>query len=395
MHICLDLSVLRTRPTGVGYYGYFLAKALNERAAESSCYLAFDGLRFARLEAFLDAYANRSALATSVNQALWNTVAPVSLLRTFYRQVKRAAFVRGCRGLDLVHAITYAPPAHAGTPWLPLLHDLSHVRAPHFHPVERVRFLERTDRRIGEAALVNTVSEFSRGEIVTLLGVPQDRVRVTYPGVDPIFAQRKAADPAILSHYGLKSGRFLLSVATIEPRKNVEALVLAFARLAPAVRKDAVLLLTGQGGWRGMAFPKDAESLQRQGTIRFTGYVSSDHLRVFYQNCALFLYPSHYEGFGIPVVEAHFAGAPAAISFGSGVREAAAGLAREIRATDIEGWSSAMREAIETDAWSHPKPRALRAAAAAPFTWRRNAQLTQALYEEIHGRVAAPLAGQG
>jgi glycosyltransferase involved in cell wall biosynthesis len=383
MRVCLDLNVLSGRPTGVGYYGYFLARALLDQFVDAEQYLAFDGLRFAELRRFLDDFAQRSALKTNLNQSLWQSTAAIPMMRSAWRRLKGIAFLRGSARCDLLHAISYAAPARAAMPWVPLIHDLSHLRVPQFHPDERVRWLEAQDARIGEAALINTVSEFTKGEIVTLLNVNPERVRVTHPGVNPIFGGKGADDGTVLTQFGLTPGRFLLSVGGLDPRKNLGTIATAFARLPPSVRRDCVLVFVGQPGWSRVDFPKIATPLRESGAIRCIGYLSTDQLRALYQHTALFLYPSHYEGFGIPVVEAHLAGAPVAIAKGAGAEEAACGLALDAPASDIDGWSRLMRQALEDDAWQDPKARAARIAAARAFTWQRNATLTYKIYDEV------------
>jgi len=384
MRVCLDLSVLRTRPTGVGYYGLFLGKALLENFPQAQKYLAFDGLRFSRLQGFINRYERQSALKTEISHSLWEATAPVPMLRGAWRRLKGFAFSRGASACDLVHSITYAPPVRGATAWLPVIHDLSHLRFPQFHPAERIRWLTAHDAALGEAVLINTVSEFSKNEIVSLLGIAPDRIRITYPGTDPAFALPPSEEGArILSRYGLKAGRFLLSVATINPRKNLGTIAAAFAQLPQTIRDETVLVFAGQSGWERVEFSKAATRLRERGEIGFIGYVPTDHLRALYHNTSLFLFPSHYEGFGIPVAEAHLAGAPVAIAKGAGAREAACGLALEIAVTDVDGWSQAMREALGSEAWRDENARAARTAAAKQFTWRRNAQLTFDIYAEI------------
>jgi len=383
MRVCLDLSVLSSRPTGVGYYGYFLGKALLEQFADAEHYVAFDGLRFAGLKSRLDDFARRSSVKSSLNQFVWQTTAANSLLRSAWRRVKAVAFARGLSRCDLVHAISYGPPARASTPWIPLITDLSHRRVPQFHPEERVRWLEAQDARIDDSALINTISEFTKSEVVSLLGVDPARVRVTYPGVDPIYAQLRPEDALTVARFGLTEGRYLLTVGAIDPRKNLETIAVAFARLPQPVRRDCVLLFAGQPGWGRVDFPAIAAPLRDRGEIRFIGYVSSDELRALYRYAALFLYPSHYEGFGIPVAEAHLAGAPVAIAKGSGAQEAACGLAEEIAANDIDGWSALMRRALEGEAWRDLQAREARTASARAFTWERNAALTHEIYNEV------------
>lgn len=387
MRVCLDLSILSSRPTGIGYYGYFLGNALLEQFAEAEHYLAFDGLRFSRLNHLLEEFTRRSTIKTYVNQRLWQTTAANPTLRSAWRRIKGITFSRGLPPCELVHAISYAPPARTAAAWVPLLTDLSHLRVPQFHPGERIRWLEAQDARISEAALVNTISDFTKNEIVALLGVDAARVRVTYPGVNPMFGEAQREDDLTLSEFGLTPGRFLLSVGAIDPRKNLGTIAAAFAQLPQSVRRDSVLVFVGQQGWNRVGFPAIATPLRERGEIRFVGYASTDQLRALYQHTALFLYPSYYEGFGIPVAEAHLAGAPVAIAKGAGAQEAGCGLAFEAAADDVDGWSQLMRQALDDETWRTSKARLARAAAARAFTWEQNAKLTQGIYDEVSQRV--------
>jgi hypothetical protein len=262
MRVCLDLSVLRSRPTGVGYYGYFLGKALVENFVEAENYLVFDGLRFLGLKRFVDAHTRQSEIKAGLYQSLWNATAPYPALRSAWRLVKGSAFSRGAARCDLVHAISYAPPIRAAAAWLPLVHDLSHLRFPQFHPAERVRWLKAHDAALDDAILINTVSEFTKGDIVVLLGVDPDRVRVTYPGVNPAFGQARSDDASVLSRYGLKAGRFLLSVATLDPRKNLTTIAAAFARLPQSLRRDAPSSLSGSRDGIGSHFRRTSRACE-------------------------------------------------------------------------------------------------------------------------------------
>jgi glycosyltransferase involved in cell wall biosynthesis len=387
MRVCMDLSVLRTRPTGVGYYGLYLAMALLESFPEAHQYFAFDGLRTRGLADFVQDYQRKSTIGTDLSQSVWNATAPLPPLRIAWRWLKRLAFSRTAAAFDLVHAITYAPPARGAAIWLPLIHDLSYLRFPQFHPRERVRWCKAHDSLLSEAPLINTVSEFTKNEIVTLLRIAPNRIRVTHPGVNPAFGLPPLEESdRILSRYGIKAGRFLLSVATIAPQKNLDTIAAAFARLPQKVRDRAALVFVGQPGWDRVVFPKTVAHLRRRGEIRFIGYVPIDHLRALYQNTALFLYPSLYEGFGIPVAEAHLAGAAVAIAAESGTREAGCGLALEIPAINVDEWTRVMKQALESDAWRDEKARAARSAAGKLFTWYRNALLTSEIYAEIASR---------
>jgi alpha-1,3-rhamnosyl/mannosyltransferase len=153
--------------------------------------------------------------------------------------------------------------------------------------------------------------------------VAPERIVVTRPGVDPFYrATDRTPDAAALAALDVAPGRFLLAVATLEPRKNLATLVAAYGGLPPPMQAAAPLLLVGQPGWGDLGFPPEAERLIAAGRLRLTGYLPKPSVRALYRATALFLYPSIYEGFGLPPAEALASGAPVAISADTAMEEA-------------------------------------------------------------------------
>ncbi len=231
-------------------------------------------------------------------------------------------------------------------PAVATVHDLSTLRFPEFQPARRVRFLERhLAATVDRADHLLTVSEFVRREMIELLGVKPERVSAIHSGVDAAFHPRAADDPTLLgtlARRGLEPGAYLLSVATFEPRKNLEGLVAAYANLPAAQRRAYPLVLVGAPGWKNESLQQALDKLGDRGEVRRLGFVPEAELPLLYAGARLFVYPSLYEGFGLPPLEAMASGTPVITSSGTAMEEVAGGAATLIEPRNTE----ALRDAI-------------------------------------------------
>jgi len=203
------------------------------------------------------------------------------------------------------------------------VHDLSCFDHPEWHPAERVRFMEeQLPRALNEAQVVTVVSEATKRRLQAWFGVPDERVVVTYPGVDRVFAPVGGGQAQRwLSRAGVVPQRYFLGVGTIEPRKNWLTVLQAYAMLPRRVREGWPLLVVGMKGWMTDAIEELAAPLRAEGSVRFLGFVPDEGLAALYTHTAGFFYLSFYEGFGLPPVEAMACGAPVVVGNQSSLPE--------------------------------------------------------------------------
>jgi alpha-1,3-rhamnosyl/mannosyltransferase len=200
-------------------------------------------------------------------------------------------------------------------------------------------------------------SRFTGNDVVELLGVPEERVAVAYPGIDPRFRpEGEAAD---------LGAPYVLGVSTLEPRKNLPALVEAFCMLRVR-RPDVTLALAGLEGW-------EQRPLATEG-VRMLGFVSDDDLARLYRGAEAFAYPSQFEGFGIPVVEALASGVPTVVSSHPSLDEACGSVALRADPDDPAAFADALEEALAA-------PRGTGVEHASQFTWRACGEAVLAGYE--------------
>jgi alpha-1,3-rhamnosyl/mannosyltransferase len=232
------------------------------------------------------------------------------------------------------------------------VHDLSIYRYPETHPVERVKQFEKNfDDTLKRTQYIITDSEAMKREIIELLGWPVDKISVVLLGVAPEFTPRHYDHHDFLERYGLDAEDYSLCVATIEPRKNIDKLLRAYKVLPKKLRERFRLVLIGGIGWNSDIIMAQIEEGVREGWVLRPGFVSDEELVLFYQHAKLFVYPSAYEGFGLPVAEAMACGVPVIISNRTSLPEVADGAALVIEPDDHEEFVRALQRGLEDEAW--------------------------------------------
>jgi len=228
------------------------------------------------------------------------------------------------------------------------VYDLSHERFGHFHPPERLRWLQDSlASTIDRAGHIMTVSHFSKAEIVDVYGVAEQRISVIYPGVADCFHRHLSAqDLAVVQKKYKLPPQYLLSLGTLEPRKNLKGLVQAYARLSPALRKRFPLVLAGAQGWNHGETDSLIAQLESRGELIKLGFVPQALLPALYQNASAFAYVSLYEGFGMPVAEAMASGVPVLTSDCASMPEVAQGCALLAEPNNIEAITQGLNQLL-------------------------------------------------
>jgi glycosyltransferase involved in cell wall biosynthesis len=278
--------------------------------------------------------------------------------------------------VDVIHATGYAIPPRT-VPLVATLHDLAWRRDRRMFTRNGVRFFEAALRCVvREADLVLCPSRATM-EDCEAAGIGPDRLRHVPWGMTSVDVTDDEVDE-VRRRLGL-SGRYVLSVGTLEPRKNLPRLLDAFARLP---HEDLTLVVVGPDGW-GEALAGRAEALRDR--LRLTGFVPRAELAPLYRGASVVCYPSLWEGYGLPVAEAMGAGAPVVTSAGTATEELVAGGAGiAVDPRDADAIAGAIAEVLDDDELAERLRKAGRERAAAT-TWENTAELTIAAYEEVAG----------
>jgi glycosyltransferase involved in cell wall biosynthesis len=256
-------------------------------------------------------------------------------------------FVAG--GADVLHCPTYRAPLRCSTPVVVTVHDLAVFRYPEtFRRWTRAYSRAIVPKVVRAAARVIAVSEFTKRELVELLGVPEERIAVVPNAVDAAFT---AEGPAA-------EGEYVLAVGTLEPRKNLPRLAEAAARVGIELR------VVGAHGWGRVELP---------GSVRRLGELPDAELAAQYRGARCLAYPSLYEGFGIPVLEAMACGCPVVTSAGGACEEVAGGAAVLVDPLDVASIAAGIEEARDGRAGLER---------ARQFSWEASAAATATVYRE-------------
>lgn len=298
---------------------------------------------------------------------------------------RNAVFRRSARALAgaVYHEPNYILKPFDG-PTIVNCHDLSHLHFPEHHPAERVRYLDRNlEKSLRKATRIVTLSDFVRREVLDTFAFDPARVVTVPVGADERFRPQGVEEThGIMSRHGLEHGRYILSVATIEPRKNLHGLVRAFMRLPAGLRAAYPLVLCGATGWRESVLEQSLNALVREGSVRRLGYIPEADLPGLYAGAAAFAFPSFYEGFGLPPLEAMASGTPVLASATGSILEVVGNAGLLVDPHD----DVALAEGLERILTDHPLREACIATGierARRFTWTSCVDRTLSLYREL------------
>lgn len=381
MNVCIDLSPAVHSRAGLGRLAHELTAALLELETEHSFSAFYNAAATAQVVPPFDRMAQ---IRLETADKLWRMGV---LLAHLLRRPQEKLFASTARPLALFHATDHLLPYLPQTPTVFTLGDLTFLSHAQTHArlnrtflrLMMPLFLRRTNGIITISASTQRDMESYYGPLPTLS-------RVIYPGVHSRFRPIKDENllVAIRARYQLPA-RFMLYVGTIEPRKNLPVLIRAFQQASledPAALAGVKLVIGGKKGWMYEETFAQVQALGLENQVIFTGFVDDEDLPALLSLAELFVFPSQYEGFGFPVLEAMACGTPVITSNVSSLPEVAGGAALLVSPTDVAGLAEAMQHAMG-DAGVRAAMAEKGIARAVHFSWQRCALETVAFYEEI------------
>jgi glycosyltransferase involved in cell wall biosynthesis len=354
--VAFDAGPARARATGVGVYVRDLGRALTARAPGRVVMIG------ARPDGPL---ASEAATTMATNRhLLW-------LQRDAVTDARRA-------GATAAHFTNATAPLRPRMPYVLTIQDLSLLRYPHYHPVLRLAAIPFVAIAALHARRVLVPSHATADEVHSLLRIPAQRIEVIeLAPPDESVSVASAAPDEVIGRWGLESSRYVLSIATLEPRKNIARLVAAFEAMADD-HPGLQLVLVGGRGWRTARIERTISRSRFRNRIVVTGYVSDEVRAALLAGCAAFAYVSLYEGFGLPVIEAMAAGAPVVTSDISSLPQAAGGAAVLVDPNDARAIALGIAEAMERTTELREAGRAR----VGKLSWDRVAAETLAVYDD-------------
>jgi len=361
MQVAFNATALLSPLTGIGQYAHHLALGLQQLGDVNANFFYGSGWS---AEVRTKPLPSVTTIKTLVRRLLPNSYGVA-------RAIQQHQFSKGARRTryDIYHEPNFLAYRFEG-PSAITVHDLSWIRFPEMHPVERVRAMDKYFQPgLERASLILTDSEFVKHELMDVFGVKPERIRPVLLGVEALFYPRSADETrAVLDAHGLVHGQYILAVGTLEPRKNLAVALRAFMQLAPSLRKRFPLVLVGMKGWHTSALEQQIAPLIAAGEIRQLGYLPREDLAKIIAGATTLIYPSIYEGFGLPPLEAMACGVPVITSNVSSIPEVVGETGLMLDPQDVDGFARGMETLLTA-----PEVREAMArkalARSAQFTW--------------------------
>ncbi|MDA0244187.1 MAG: glycosyltransferase family 1 protein [Chloroflexi bacterium] len=342
MRIGIDVTSALTQGGGIGRYTRELVRSVAALDSRTD-YRLFSAKPPATLP-----------VANPLPQALNMTRKPAPLgeqwlYRLWYR-LRWPVPVQWVTGrLDLFHSPDFVlPPVSGRIPTLLTVHDLSFVHYPHVYTPPLIKYLNSVvPWSVERATHVLADSAATQRDLMELWGVPESKITVLYSGVDMRFhpVGDAARLTAVRQRYGLGQRPYILTVGTVQPRKNYQMLIRAFAPIAQ--RQNHNLVIAGGKGWLYDDILAEVHTQGLVGRVLFTEFVDDADLPALYSGASLFTFPSLYEGFGLPLLEAMACGVPVISSDASCLPEVAGDAAVLLPPHDQGAWTEAMQSLLD------------------------------------------------
>ena len=374
MRIAIDAHSVGARLGGNETYAVNLIEALAELDQENQYTIYVT--RQPAVDRFADRWPNFRVRLTLPHTPL------VRIPLTLSRELRR-------HPVDVLH-VQYTAPPFTPCPVVTTIHDLAFEHLPETFNRRSWMQLRLTVRSTARrAAQIITVSEYSRQDIIKTYGVSPEIVSVTPEAAAPGFTRvtNETELQKIREIYGIE-GDYILSLCSIQPRKNLVRLIAAYSLLRRSHREGKLpqLVLAGKRGWLDNETRRAAQREDVKADIRFSGYVADEHLNALYSGATCFVYPSYFEGFGLPILEAMKCGTPVIAGNRTSIPEVAGEAALLFDPFDVQSLVEALKRVLNDRQYGFMlSAKGLRRAS--EFSWQTTARLTLAAYEKAAGQV--------
>jgi len=388
MKLLTDLDCLAPPLTGIGHYTRELTQRLINRDQLDDVTAMYHG-RFIGKEAVRDLLVSANSGAPTQPQDWLGRLKPLvrqlPMARWAWQRVKAQRFQS--------YSSQHQPDVYwepnfilkpTRCPSVVTIYDLSPLALPEFHPAARIALLKRAlSSSVKRAECVVTISQFTSEALQTHLGVSPERIRLVPPAAGSEFRPHSQSETLALRERFSLPEQFILSVGTLEPRKNLSRLLSAYERLPAWLRQEWPLVCVGARGWNDTTLSADIARLEERGELIRLGYVAQADLPCLTAAAGLIAYMSVYEGFGMPVVEGLACGVPVLTSQNTVMEEVAGECAFYADPFDVEAISTQLETAL-TD-----EPRRSRLSQdgplqAAKFDWQRSADTLLKTLGEVY-----------
>ncbi|MFG5778644.1 glycosyltransferase family 4 protein [Comamonas sp. J-3] len=386
LDLILGADPLRPPLTGIGRYTYELARRLNKSDDIARLrYFSMGQWLEDPLSVLEQADQSASTRPHQVQASLRDQLSANRAAVFVFSQLSPHFFkwrLRNNRN-SIYHSPNYIVPPFSGKT-VGTVHDLSHIFYPKFHPQARVDYLRLTLKTsLKHTDMVITVSETVRQEMIDRKLLAADRIKAILLAADTIYQPYSdlALEP-VMQALNLQPHRYTLFVGTVEPRKNVERLIEAYETLPRDLRFEYPLVIAGGKGWNSESIHLRMAQAQSEGWLHYISFVEQKWLPQLYAGARLMAYPSLYEGFGLPIVEAMASGAPVLTSNTSCMPEVADGAAYLVNPLDVDDIRHGLEHCLSDSAWQ-AEARAKGLLRSAQLSWDRCTSETIAVYKQL------------
>ena len=378
MKVIFGTDSIKYPLTGIGRYAYELAQYLSKSSDISE--LLF--LKGRTLSSQLPHVVEEKSTSTKLSQILRKNQFAAEIYRLTAPWLKTQVIRQHSNAI--YHGPNFYLPPHVER-CVVTFHDLSVFTWPQCHPVERVRFMQRElMQTIKRAQIFITDSEFTRRELIEYFNLPDNKVYTASLACSGEFNPARAQDIApVLRKYQLIASHYCLFTGSIEPRKNLTTLLDAYQMLPTELRQRIPLVISGFKGWGSEELHNRFDRGEKEGWLRYLGYTPSCDLPSLFAGAKSFLFPSLYEGFGLPVLEAMASGVPVVCSTSSSLPEVVGECALACEALDVDTLSQLIVKSIEDDVWRE-QARIKGLQRASTFSWQRCAEETIIAYKQVY-----------